>query len=136
MLIPTPYKIVAAIAAFVTFTGGVAWLSYDWGWGVRDASATREELAQTKESLQAFENASLAMNGLAGQYMAISQDLGKQVTDLSGKFRNATRANPLPDTCVPGPDRVRFLSQAIEAANSAIGRGAGPAVPAVTSPSR
>lgn len=136
MLIPTPYKIAAAIAAFVTFTGGVYWAGDMNGAGRERGRHRDAELAHTKEALQAFENASLAMNGLAGQYMAISQDLNAQVNSLSGKFRNATRANPLPGNCAPDPDRVRFLSQAIEATNSAIGRGAGAAVPAVTPPIR
>ena len=129
MLIPWYYKAGGAALAFVAIAGGF----YAWGYSTAttkaEAAQTALELAQTKEVLADFENAALAMNGLAGQYVSISQDLNTQINGISGRFRNGARNNPLPDTCRPDPFRVQHFEASITATNAAIGRGAGPAVP-------
>jgi hypothetical protein len=129
MIIPWHYKALGAAGLFLAYSGGLAWWSYDAGWDKREAAVVASELAETKAVLTGFENQVLAMNGLAGQYTQIAQGLSTEIDALSGRFRNAVRAAPLDVTCKPDPVRVQFLSEAISATNSAIGRGAGPAVP-------
>lgn len=129
MIIPWHYKALGAAGLFLAYSGGLAWWSYDAGWETRDAAVVASELAETKAVLMGFENQVLAMNGLAGQYTQIAQGLSTEIDALSGRFRNAARAAPLSPECRPDPVRVQFLSQAIQSVNSAIGRGASPAVP-------
>ncbi len=133
-MIPWYYKAGLAGAAFLAYSGGLVWWADSNATAREKAAQTASELAQTKEVLTGFENAALAMNGLAGQYTQIAQGLDNQIDALSGRFRNAARANPLGPTCLPDPGRVQFLSQAITATNTAIGRGASPAVPPATVP--
>ena len=132
MLIPWYYRAGAAALAFVAIAGGFYWWGYSTATAKERAGQTAIELAETKAVLTGFENTALAINGLASQYTQIAQGLSTEIDALSGRFRNAARAAPLADTCRPDPVRVQFLSQAIQSVNTAIGRGASPAVPAVT----
>jgi len=128
MLIPWYYKAAASAALLAA----VVWVSYARGRSDERAVQVASELAQTKEVLKGFENQALAINGLAGQYTQIAQGLSTEIDALSGRFRHAARAAPLSPECRPDPVRVQFLIDAIRTANAAIGRGAGPAVPADT----
>jgi len=125
MLIPWYYKAAASAALLAA----VVWLSYARGRSDEKAVQVASELAETKEVLKGFENQALAIKGLASQYTQIAQGLSTEIDALSGRFRNAARANPLPATCFPTPERVQHLQAAIASVNTAIGRGASPAVP-------
>ncbi len=130
MLIPTPYKIAAAIAAFVTFTGGVSWLSYDWGWGDRDAAATKAELAETKEAFAGFIADYQGIRAAAGEHQGDVANLARRFNALSKDLKDAIAASPLPDSCPPiDAGRMSVLRRAVEEANSAARGQPRPAVP-------
>jgi hypothetical protein len=112
---------------------GMGGLIFWWGDGNGasrcEAAHTAAALAETRQVLDDFVKAGKDMNGIAGKFTVISQDLSTEIDAISGKFRNGARQNPLPVDCRPDPFRVQSLSSAIAATNSAIGRGPGPAVP-------
>lgn len=129
-MIPNPWVILGAVAFLLLSVSG-AYFAGRWE-GISDTEAayTKQDLKAAEETITGLQSAALAMNGLAGQFTAISQDLSTEINSISGKFRNGARANPLPASCVPDPFRVQSLSEAITATNNAIGRGAVAAVPA------
>lgn len=118
-----------AILGFVVALALVGGAGYIKGGNDNEASHVALDLQNTKQVLSDFTDAAKGMNTVAGQFTAISQDLNSQIGDLSRKFRNGARQNPLPVDCRPDTFRMQSLSSAIGAANSAAGRIASPAVP-------
>lgn len=125
-----PRVMLGALLFLLAWSGIGGYLIYNRGADDNEAAHVAQDLAETKLVLTNFTTAAKEMNGIAGQFTAASQTLSTEIDAISGKFRNVTRANPLPLDCKPDPFRVQSLSSAITATNSAIGRGAGPAVPA------
>jgi hypothetical protein len=120
-----PWVIVGLVAALLTF--GLA--GYWKGGSDNEARHVKLELAATKQVLADFTTNVQTMNGIANQFTGISADLSSQIGDISRKFRNGTRQNPLPADCKPDTFRMQSLSSAIGAANSAAGRSTSAAVP-------
>jgi hypothetical protein len=128
-MLPNPWVIIGAIGFWLVTMGGGMLLAYNRGGDDNEAAHVAQDLAETKEVLIGLVAAGKEMNGLATTFTGISQTLSTEIDAISGKFRNGARANPLPATCLPDPFRVQSLASAIAATNSAIGRGASPAVP-------
>lgn len=120
-----PWVIIGIILAL----GGASTGAYFKGRSDNEAAHVRADLAETRKVLDDFKDAAKDMNGIAGQFTGISQDLSTQIGNISRSFRNGARQNPLPAGCVPDAFRMQSLSAAIGAANSAAGRITGPAVP-------
>ena len=108
---------------------GAGGVGYWKGGNDNEARHVKLELSATKQVLADFVTNTTTMNGIANQFTGISADLSSQIGDISRKFRNGTRQNPLPADCKPDPFRMQSLSSAIGAANSAAGRSTSAAVP-------
>lgn len=65
----------------------------------------------------------------AEQYTTFQTNLDSRFNTITKDFANAIKARPLPASCAPDEPRMHSLLTAVAAANSAIGRGPGPAVP-------
>jgi hypothetical protein len=65
----------------------------------------------------------------AEQYTTFQTNLDSRFNTISKDFHDAVKTKPLSPDCRPDPVRVRSLTAAVEAANSAAGRQPGPAVP-------
>ena len=120
-----PWVLLGLGLAFIGIGGAGYWKgSHD-----NEARHVKLELADTKQVLADFVTNTTTMNGIANQFTGISADLSSQIGDISRKFRNGTRQNPLPRDCNPDAFRVQSLSAAIGAANTAAGRSTSAAVP-------
>lgn len=118
------------ILAIILSLGAAGTGGYFKGGADNEARHVKADLAATRKVLDGFTEAAKDMNGIAGQFTAISQDLDRNIGTISRNFRNGASQHPLSPDCRPDAFRVQSLSAAIGAANTAAGRGASPAVPA------
>lgn len=65
----------------------------------------------------------------ADAYTALQAGLDTRFNDISKDFHNAVKSHPLPVDCRADPERLRTLTAAVKAANTAAGFSPGPAVP-------
>ena len=79
-------------------------------------------LADFAAQVGRIQNAAQALAGL-------EDGLGNSFEVISKDFRDAIKNHPLPSGCMPGAGRMRALSQAVAAANSAAGAKSGTAMP-------
>lgn len=129
-MIPNPWVILGALGFWlVTLGGGMLWAHHK-GAADNEAQHIAQDLKDTRQVLQDFQDTAKNINAVAGELTGISQDLSDQIGNISRKFRDGAKAAPLPADCRPDPFRVQSLSAAIASANSAAGRISIPAVPA------
>lgn len=70
-----------------------------------------------------------AIHGAAVSFGGIQSNLDAKLRTVSKDFNAAIKAHPLPDDCKPDTFRLRSLSDAIAATNTAAGLQPVPAVP-------
>lgn len=118
----------ASVAAILSFYATHLWY---------DAKISRMETAQaeavldgTRATLAMFTADAARVHEAAEGFTAKQADLDSRFASISKDFANAIKARPLPVDCKPDTDRLRSLQAAVDAANTATGRSAVPAVPA------
>lgn len=93
------------------------------------AQANAAVIAATR-ALTQFEADSAAIHGAAIAFGTAQDDLNGKLATISKDFHAAIKAAPLPADCKPDAVRLRQLSAAVAATNSAAGFQPGAAVPA------
>lgn len=113
----------ASAAVYVTSLGyriTIATMERDTAQGVADANIAA--LAQFTQDANSIHSAAASFGG-------IRDDLDAKLSTITRDFRSAIKASPLPVDCKPDAVRLRALSSAIAATNSAAGLQPVPAVP-------
>lgn len=125
-MIPAQYRAAAAgIAVLLALglAGAAGWLANGWRHGAQLADLQRahaEFRATLSEAALADVQADAAtIRQAATEFAAIQSTLAPRMTALTKELRNVPK---LPAGCVPGPERVRNLDAAIDAANQVIAR--------------
>lgn len=117
-MIPLPYLIAGSLAL-----GGLGgWVANGWRLGERDATRQLEQAQHTLEQMQ-FTSGLIAER--AREFTRQDETLGREMTRIRKELRNAIHT-PLPDGCVPDPERMRVLHEAVTAANAAARPEPGP----------
>jgi hypothetical protein len=116
--------IAAALAVPATY-----WIT-SRGYQVTIATMQRDQAkaqaASVTASLDKLQSYIASMHQAGVDYGATQATLFARLDSLNREFRNAIKPNPLPADCRPDDVRVRELTAAIEAANTAAaGRGFG-----------
>lgn len=125
-----PYIILGTAGAWLISLAVVGWLMYARGHDDMRNTMNEQNLKQTQEVLAQFSKDAAGIHGAAQAYVSQRSDVDAKFAALSKDLKNATKAKPLPVDCKPDAGRVRSLAAAISAANSAIGRSSGAAMPA------
>jgi len=81
----------------------------------------------TEAALNKLSNIIISMHMADTEYFQSLSDINRQYDEIRKEMKNVKK--PLPVDCKPDNERVRILSRAIDAANSATQPGAGRAVP-------
>jgi len=125
-MIPVQYRALAAglvILLAMALAGAAGWFTNGWRHGAELADLRRahaEFRASLSEAALAEVQADAAsIRQAATEFSAIQSTLAPKMTALTKELRNAPK---LPAGCVPGPERVRNLDAAIDAANKSIPR--------------
>lgn len=128
-MIPNPWVLLGAAGAWFVSLVVCGWLLYARGHDDARNSYTESQLAQTQKDLAQFQGDASRIHDVATKFTGIQFDLGTQFTSLSQDLQNAIKAKPLPPGCLLDPARLRALTGAIAAANTATGLKPSPAVP-------
>lgn len=72
-------------------------------------------------ALKRFTETAAQINAAATGYTAAAGDLGKKLDSIQTDLRNVQNKKPLPAGCKPDVDRLRNLTAAVAASNSAAG---------------
>lgn len=119
-MIPLPYLIAGSLAI-----GGLGgWLANGWRLGERDASRQLEQATSALEQVQ-FTSGLIAER--AREFTSRDEVLGREMVRIRKELRDALHT-PLPDGCLPDPERMRVLREAVAAANAAARPEPGPPV--------
>lgn len=120
------YRTLAAgilVLVGLLLAGAAGWVANGWRHGVELADLQRahaEFRATLSETALADVQADAAtIRAAATEFATIQSTLAPRMTALTKELRNVPK---LPVGCVPGPERVRNLDAAIDAANQAITR--------------
>jgi len=81
----------------------------------------------TEAALNKLSNIIISMHMADTEYFQSLSDINRQYDEIRKEMKSVK--NPLPIDCKPDNDRVRILSRAIDAANSATKSGIGRTVP-------
>jgi len=124
-------KRMAAVLLALLLTHACAW------WAGQTAERHRWELrveqkkaGQATADLAAFVEESKRLQGVADRVQARIDNLAAQRPTILERYRETIVREPLPAGCRPGPDRLRDINAAIDAANAAGASSAGDAVQA------
>ncbi|MBM2884919.1 hypothetical protein JFK97_11020 [Chromobacterium phragmitis] len=105
------------------WVGSMAW-AYEQGgqrerleWQLKDAT---REASQTKADFDAYRQEAERLHGLSRIIESKLDALRDAQPKIIERYNRVVEKNPLPADCRPGPDRLRELNAAIEAANAAI----------------
>lgn len=88
------------------------------------------DLAAANTALQQFTADTNTIHDAAAAFDSVQFSLNKALVTISRDFNSAIKAHPLPVDCKPDAVRLRSLSAAIAATNTAAGLQPVPAVPA------
>ena len=123
---PAQYRTLAAgilVLVGLLLAGAAGWVANGWRHGAELADLKRahaEFRATLSETALADVQADAAtIRRAATEFATIQSTLAPRMTALTKELRNAPK---LPADCVPGPERVRNLDAAIDAANKSIPR--------------
>jgi len=125
-MIPAQYR-VAAAAVFAIFglllAGAAGWFANGWRHAAEIAELRRghAEFRATlsEDAITTLQADAAEVRRAATEFATIQSTLAPKMTALTKELRNAPK---LPAGCVPGPERVRNLDAAIDAANKSIPR--------------
>ncbi|POB00177.1 hypothetical protein C2134_03000 [Chromobacterium sinusclupearum] len=113
------------------WVGSMAW-AYEQGgqrerleWQLKDAT---REAGQTKADFDAYRQETERLHGLSQIIESKLDALRNAQPKIIERYNRVVEKNPLPADCRPGPDRLRELNAAIEAANAAIASQPGQAL--------
>lgn len=105
------------------WVGSMAW-AYEQGgqrerleWQLKDAT---REAGQTKADFDAYRQETERLHGLSQIIERKLDALRDAQPKIIERYNRVIENHPLPADCHPGPDRLRELNAAIEAANAAI----------------
>jgi len=125
-MIPIQYRALAAglallLAMALAATAG--WFVNGWRHGAEIAELQRAHAetmrSQSELALSTLQADAALIAQAATEFATIQSTLAPRMTALTKELRNAPK---LPAGCVPGPERVRNLDAAIDAANKSIPR--------------
>ncbi|PRP71519.1 hypothetical protein BUE93_05840 [Chromobacterium amazonense] len=104
------------------WVGSMGW-AYEQGgqrerleWQLKDAT---REARQTKVDFDAYRQETERLHGLSQIIESKMDALRDAQPKIIERYNRVVEKNPLPADCRPGPDRLRELNAAIEAANAA-----------------
>ena len=125
-MIPAPYRALAAglaVLLMMATAGAGGWFANGWRHDAELADLRRAHAefraCLSESALVSLQADAAAMQRAAGELATIQSTLAPRMTALTKELRNAPK---LPARCVPGPERVRNLDAAIDAANQSIPR--------------
>lgn len=95
-----------------------------------ELQAEQRKAGQAEVDLAAFVAESQRLQGVADKVQARIDNLAALRPTIVERYRETVLSNPLPAGCRPGPDRLRDINAAIDAANAAAASSAGSAVQA------
>lgn len=123
----------AAAAIVALLTAGATFYLTSLRYRLTIAQMERDKasdgLAAANFALTQFMADADTIHTAATSFGGIRDDLNAQLATISRDFSSATKAHPLPVDCKPDPVRLRALSSAIAATNSAAGLGPVASVP-------
>lgn len=126
------YVASAAVAALLA--GGAACYLTSLGYRLTLAQIERDHanaaVTAANQALTQFETDAAAIHGAAESFGIAQDDLNGKLATISKEFHAAIKATPLPADCKPDAVRLRKLSAAIAATNTAAGFQPSPTVPA------
>lgn len=125
-MIPAPYRALAAgtlVLVGLLLAGASGWVANGWRHGAEIAELRRAHAefraGLSEQALADVQADAATIRQAAAEFGAIQSTLAPRMTALTKELRNAPK---LPAGCVPGPERVRNLDAAIDAANQVIAR--------------
>jgi hypothetical protein len=83
------------------------------------AQIANQKATDTQAALDQFKRILAGVQTSKIEYGALRDEMNKRFDDLSRRFRNAIKAQPLPDDCKPDDVRLQHANEAIDAANKA-----------------
>ena len=115
--------IVAAVLVGLLLACAAGWFANGWRHGAELADLRRAHAefraGLSEQALADVQADAAVIRAAATEFAAIQSTLAPRMTALTKELRNAPK---LPAGCVPGPERVRNLDAAIDAANQVIPR--------------
>jgi len=123
-------RIAVALLALLLTHAGAWWVGQTAERHRWELSAEQTKTGQAAVDLAAFVAESKRLQGVADRVQARIDNLAAVRPTILGRYRETIVREPLPAGCRPGPDRLRDINAAIEAANAASARSAGDAVQA------
>lgn len=122
----TSYRALAAgilVLVGLLLAGAAGWAANGWRHGAEIAELRRAHAefraGLSEQALADVQADAATIRAAATEFATIQSTLAPRMTALAKELRNAPK---LPADCVPGPERVRNLGAAIDAANQAIPR--------------
>ncbi len=123
-------RIAAALLALLLTHAGAWWVGQTAERHRWELRAEQKKAGQAAVDLAAFVAESKRLQGVADSVQARIDNLAAVRPTILERYRETIVREPLPAGCRPGPDRLRDINAAIEAANAASARSAGDAVQA------
>lgn len=123
-------RIAAALLALLLTHTGAWWVGQTAERHRWELRAEQKKAGQVAVDLAAFVAESKRLQGVADRVQARIDNLAAVRPTILERYRETIVREPLPAGCRPGPDRLRDINTAIEAANTASTRSAGDAVQA------
>lgn len=122
-MIPAGYQSLAIALALLASH----WGAYQHGQSVADTAQRLRVVTADRDihaaNLSAFVAESNRLHGLALQLDTRIETLAAAQPKIIERWRHETKINPVPADCRPGPERLRIINDAIDAANLAAGAG-------------
>ena len=123
-------RIAAALLALLLTHAGAWWVGQTAERHRWELRAEQKKAGQAAVDLAAFVAESKRLQGVADSVQARIDNLAAVRPTILERYRETIVREPLPAGCRPGPDRLRDINAAIDAANAASARSAGDAVQA------
>lgn len=123
-------RIAAALLALLLTHAGAWWVGQTAERHRWELRAEQKKAGQAAVDLAAFVAESKRLQGVADSVQARIDKLAAVRPTILERYRETIVREPLPAGCRPGPDRLRDINAAIEAANAASARSAADAVQA------
>jgi hypothetical protein len=132
-LSPIGRLIGVGLIASVLAGGATFWLTsqgYKATISQMKADEAKAEAARSNAILAKYQAYAAQISAAAQTYVATQGALDTKIGDIQKGLKSVIAKTPLPRGCKPTADRVRVLTTAVSAANSAAGPSSGPTVPA------
>lgn len=121
-------RMTAALLALLLTHAGAWWVGQTTERHRWELQAEQKKAGQVAADLAAFVAESKRLQGVADRVQARIDNLAAVRPTILERYRETIVREPLPAGCRPGPDRLRDINAAIDAANAASARSAGDAM--------